>query len=531
MEQRKFAFGLVMASCVLMIMCCSVFATEELVLQGDPLPPVLSAAGLDQNPTGFYQPLSMRNVRPGRMGVAPASLKFGPSDPSFDWVSEGIMTAIRDQNPCNYCWIFATLGEFESKEAHHESTSPATIDYSEQDIANYYSDVNAMGGNTFMGFSFLAQHGTVAEADEPYLADTATHSWVPGNTKVKKVKTMYFLGDLTNATTDVTTIKNALTYGPVTISMSVDACRAWSDSLGHGTGDGWWGQEVVPYTVTDTATDHLVVIVGWDDNKWQYGNVAQGAWKCRNSWGTGFGVSGYFWLGYGAALAGSNAGYMPLDGYEDFDGDVTMLADDHGWYGSFGYVGVSSAYIVAKYTVPSLASGVNTLYAVDFAALNPDTHYEFRIYSDFDGTDPVGSPLVTQSGNLNHAGYYSIDLNVPMIITAGETRVIWLKLTTPSNTNYQYGVTKSDWSSGVSGQYYYSAYGTSGSWQDVMTDGTSYSNEMIVRGRIHPDSSATPTPVVPTHGGAGAMLLILLMTVGFIAYLGKQATTRTRING
>ncbi|WP_447984695.1 C1 family peptidase [Nitrospira sp. Nam74] len=38
------------------------------------------------------------------------------------------------------------------------------------------------------------------------------------------------------------------------------------------------------------ATNHAVVIVGWDDEK--------GAWRVRNSWGTGWGESGYAWVKY-----------------------------------------------------------------------------------------------------------------------------------------------------------------------------------------------------------------------------------------
>jgi C1A family cysteine protease len=42
---------------------------------------------------------------------------------------------------------------------------------------------------------------------------------------------------------------------------------------------------------------HAVVAVGYDDSV-QCPNANKGAILCRNSWGTGWGMNGYFWLPY-----------------------------------------------------------------------------------------------------------------------------------------------------------------------------------------------------------------------------------------
>lgn len=61
---------------------------------------------------------------------------------------------------------------------------------------------------------------------------------------------------------------------------------------------------LVPYPAPDDNLDggHCVVAVGYDDNMQigaeAHGVPSRGAFFCQNSWGTGWGAGGFFWLPY-----------------------------------------------------------------------------------------------------------------------------------------------------------------------------------------------------------------------------------------
>jgi hypothetical protein len=53
---------------------------------------------------------------------------------------------------------------------------------------------------------------------------------------------------------------------------------------------------------TNGTVNHFVILCGWDDSL--------GAWRLKNSWGTGWGESGYMWITYGCNKVGYAANYL-----------------------------------------------------------------------------------------------------------------------------------------------------------------------------------------------------------------------------
>ena len=64
----------------------------------------------------------------------------------------------------------------------------------------------------------------------------------------------------------------------------VAAFTVYSDFFSYSDG-------VYVHTTGGIEGGHCICVLGYSDSL--------GAWLCQNSWGPGWGMSGYFWIGYG----------------------------------------------------------------------------------------------------------------------------------------------------------------------------------------------------------------------------------------
>jgi len=259
---------------------------------------------------------------------------------SFDWRDSSDVTSVKDQQQCGSCWVFAAVGDLESKVLIGEEDT--SYDFSEQNLlsCNFYGyDCNS-GGNYLMTTNFLTQVG-------PSLESCASYQGINGiscNTSCSIIKNV---NGWKRIASDTTTIKTALFYhGPIYTSMYA----------GDPAFDAYTGG-VYEYSGLEDP-NHAVLIVGWDD--------FLGAWIVKNSWDTDWGIYGYFNIAYDSARIGEGSNY--ISSYKDYDANETLLYyDDGGYTVEIGY-GTNTCYGAVIFT-PSVTG---SLTAVDFWTVDDD---------------------------------------------------------------------------------------------------------------------------------------------------------------
>ena len=178
-----------------------------------------------------------------------------------------------------------------------------------------------------------------------------------------------------------------------------------------------------------------MTIVGWNDNysatNFSTTPPGNGAWICKNSWGTSFGKSGYFYVSYYDMNMGhqENAVFTaePTTNYT-----TNYQYDPFGMENSIGS-GSSTAYGANVFT----ATSTGTLKAVSFWVPYANTQYTAQVYvNPTDSSNPTSGTLMsTISGSVSYAGYYTESLSTTVPLTKGQTFAVVIKFTAPSGDN------------------------------------------------------------------------------------------------
>jgi len=205
-----------------------------------------------------------------------AKLVAEPPD-SFDWVTKGAVTPIKDQGQCGSCWSFGTTSDVEGT---HFLAGNDLISLSEQELVScdtHGEDEGCNGGLQEAAFEYVIKNGLTAESNYPYVSGSGRAPKCDSSRIQPVAASISSWSQVASSGSDEDKIKTALlAAGPITIGINASPMQSYNGGIDK------------PLFCRKQALDHAVTIVG-------YGTEGgKDYWKIKNSWNTDWGEDGYY---------------------------------------------------------------------------------------------------------------------------------------------------------------------------------------------------------------------------------------------
>lgn len=219
----------------------------------------------------------------------------GNYPPSVDWSSytDGLSYTdpVYDQSRCGSCYVFGSVSALEAQ-LLISTGRQHDISISQQDVTScgVYSQKCAGGFTEEVGF-WAKDHGVVTTKCFPYLQFTATNFTLPDCTikctvdeeagintdRIVYAQEVNYLGGYYGNCSEQLMV-DYLQQGPIAVSIAAGVDAFYYAKAGD-----------IVFSDSDDPVDHVVLLVGYGTDP--IVNVPY--WKIKNSWGTGYGDTGY----------------------------------------------------------------------------------------------------------------------------------------------------------------------------------------------------------------------------------------------
>jgi len=493
----------------------------------------------DQAAEAFHgyvpSPVNWSHLENEVYSVVKTTNRLGTIPTSYDLRPE--MPAVRNQGGYGTCWTFSAMAAAESNLIHEKTIlTKDNADLSEWYLAYYgfndeseglpsftfdsakkYYDV---GGNDWMSAAILARGtGFLDESSAAYPdPQTEANAYKPDvQARKYKLKNALYLGNLgvkevRLKDSRINTIKEAIrTYGAVSIGIT------------QGDSDLYLNPTTAAYFIKseDSGTNHAVTIVGWDDDYATSNFNAsprptnKGAWIVRNSWGSSFGDSGYYYVSYEEGSLNDGVAY---DTVAAPDKEKIYQYDPLGLCSFMGYTSVKPAYFANIFT----ATRNEKINSVSFYTSRPDSQCTIEIYKDCGNSPKGGTRVAVKSVTITAPGYNTVDLDSVVEISKYVKFSVVVSILQPDTLDYaipvEYPITGySEKATASAGQSFISSDGTT--WEDLT--GISGYEKANVCLKAFGTSDDTGSGSSGCSTGPGMILLFSLAVMPFM-FRGKK---------
>ena len=335
---------------------------------------------------------------------------------AYDMRSAERVSPVRDQGKFGTCWAFASLGALETTTLPLEENI-YSVDH--MSLNNGFNLDLSQGGEHNMSIAYMAAwRGPVYEKDDPY-GDGVTSD------KLKAVKHLEEAIVIDSKNLDK--VKSAVfKYGGVETSIFLEMSYGSSDS-------DYYNKDTNSYCYMGMEKpNHDIVIVGWNDHypkeNFKHRPTADGAFICKNSWGTKFGEDGFFYVSYqDSNICNESIVYTRLVDPDNYDN--IYQSDILGWVGQMGF-SAESAYFANVYT----AKKDEVLRAVSFYATGDNTTFKVFVVNDFKDVKSLnGGRTEVGNGETRYSGYYTVDLKQEIELKKGQRFAVIVSIDTPGS--------------------------------------------------------------------------------------------------